>query len=61
MMNIYESEAEAANTSDDEGDDEGDVDCDEESNEDRPTSSHSQQNVDLEMREIDIAKSKKVV
>ena len=46
---------------DDEGDVDGDeVRCNEESNEDRPTSSHSQQNVDLEMRENDIAESKMV-
>ena len=46
---------------DDEGDVDGDeVRSDEESNEDRPTSSHSQQNVDVEMREFDIAESKKV-
>ena len=46
---------------DDNGMDDGDeVRCDEESNEDRPTSSHSQRNVDMEMREIEIAESKKV-
>ena len=62
---IYDSEA--ANTSvvnsgeeTDSSVDGDEVRCNEESNEDRPTSSHSQQNVDLEMREIDIAESKMV-